>query len=166
MSSPTSTTSSTSVFSISDTIKQISFIVHLKVDSMRQVGPQSHDWDYHVKLWSILKVVTSTSSLRCQHQIRISQNGCISWLLQYLGSKGQKVLAIVSLPFGFDRIFDTRSIWGSPSVQPVIDKTPGDNDMGAKAETYPFDVLFFAIYRPLTKANDVLLMTNPIVMLE
>ena len=127
---------------------------------MRQVGPQSHDRDYHVKLWSILKVVTSTSSLRCQHQIRISQNRCISWLLQYLGSKGQKVHAILSLPFGFDRIFDTRSIWGTPSVQPVIDKTPGDNDMGAQAETYPFDVLFFAIYRPVTKANDVLLMTK------
>ena len=38
--------------------------------------------------------------------------------------------------------------------------------MGAEAETYPFDALFFAIYRPVTKANDVLLMTNPSVMLE
>ena len=127
---------------------------------MRQAGSQSHDWDYHVKLWSILKVVTSASSLRCQHQIRISQKRWISWLLQYLGSKGQKVHAILSLPFGFDRIFDTRSIWGTPSVQPVIDKTPGDNDMGAEAETYPFDVLFFAIYRSVTKANNILLMTN------
>ena len=73
--------------------------------------------------------------------------------------------AILSLPFGFDRIFDIRSICGPPSVQSVIDKTPGDNDMGAEAETYPFDVLFFALYRPVTKSNDVHLMTNPSSML-